>query len=212
LDTPNEYEILKAQANQTSRLPMSGNPLGGSRADFAFSDEEDGVLAVKNGSDILYVSLYWRARNAINNLARVHYITPNFDRVAVVREETQFTPSGLTFKRPKGTNAPWGPWLPRYPNEDNAALAGEELPIAKIPEGIEFKPGQENVYAGKGDFYTLRYGPYLIGMNMTTDKTFNLTVPQNAKELVSQTATKTGTVKKVGPRSTVVFYVKDAVP
>ena len=137
----------------------------------------------------------------------MHYITPNFDRVATVYQDTKFTPSGLTFKRTKGTNAPWGPWLPRYPNEDNSAHAGEELPIAKIPEGIEFKPGQESVYAGKGDFYTLRYGPYLIGMNMTTDKTFDLPVPNNAKELVSKTDAKAGNVKQIGPRSTVVFYM-----
>jgi hypothetical protein len=174
--------------------------------DFVFSDEEIGVLALKNGADILYVSLYWRARNAINNLARVHYITPSFDRVATVREQTQFTPSGLLYKRPKNTNAPWGPWLPRYPNEDNSAHAGEELPIAKIPEGIEFKPGQESVYAGKGDFYSFRYGPYLIGMNMTPDKTFDIIVPQNARELVSKT-TKPAGVHNVAPRSTVVFYL-----
>ncbi|HEY0076579.1 MAG TPA: hypothetical protein VGB77_20990 [Abditibacteriaceae bacterium] len=202
LETPDEYELIKAQAPVTHRLPMaSGQP------DFVFSDEEIGVLALKNGADILYVSLYWRARNAINHLARVHYITPNFDRVATVREQTQFTPSGLLYKRSKATNAPWGPWLPRYPNEDNSAHAGEELPIAKIPEGIEFKPGQESVYAGKGDFYRLRYGPYLIGMNMTTDKTFDLVLPQKAKELVSQTNAPGGAVKKVGPRSTVVFYL-----
>ena len=94
----------------------------------------------------------------------------------------------------------------RYPNENNSALAGEELPIAKIPAGIEFKPGQESVYAGKGDFYTLRYGPYLIGMNMTMDKTFDLAVPNNAKELVSKTSAPVGAIKKIGPRSTVVYY------
>ena len=164
---------------------------------------------MKNGSDILYVSLYWRARNAINNLARVHYMTPTFDRIAVARQETQFTPSGMVFKRGAGTNAPWGPWMPRYPNEDSSAHAGEELPIAKIPEGIDFKPGKESVYAGKGDFYTLRYGPYLVGMNCTTDKTFDLTVPQAGKELVSKTKVAAGEVKKVGPRSTVVCYLGD---
>lgn len=205
LDTPDEYEILKAQAPSKFRLPMSPN-----QPDFVFSDEEDGVVAIKNGSDILYVSLYWRARNAINNLARVHYITPNFDRIGTIREETQFEPSGLTFTRSKATNAPWGPWLPRYPNEDSSAHAGEVLPIAKIPDGIKFKPGDESVYAGKGDFYTLRYGPYLIAMNLTTDKTFDLAVPQSAapiRELVSKKSAPGGSVKRVGPRSTIVFYM-----
>lgn len=204
LETPDDYETLKAQPARPFRLPMTpGQP------DFVFSDEEDGVLALKNGGDILYVSLYWRARNAINHLARVHYITPNFDRIATVRQETKFEPSGMTFKRPNGTNAPWAPWIPKYPNEANSAHAGEELSIAKIPAGIDFKPGQESVYAGKGDFYTLRYGPYLIGMNMTTNKSFDLAGPEgaNVKELVSKTNAPSSAVKKVGPRSTVVFYV-----
>jgi len=34
------------------------------------------VVALKHGDDILYASLYWRARSAINHLARVHYIMP----------------------------------------------------------------------------------------------------------------------------------------
>ena len=60
--------------------------------DFVFSDEEDGVVAVKNGDEIFYASLYWRARNAVNFLARVHFTTPTMDRIAVVREDAQFTP------------------------------------------------------------------------------------------------------------------------
>ena len=91
-------------------------------------------------------------------------------------------------------------------------LSGEELPIAKIPEGIAFKPGQENVYAGRGSFYTLRYGPYLIGMNMTPDKTFEIAVPAVApvRELVSgRHEGLAGTTQKVPPRSTVVFHVGD---
>ncbi len=205
LDTPDEYEIIKAQPPSRTRLPMSP-----AQPDFVFSDEEDGVVALKNGSDILYVSLYWRARFGINNLARVHYVTPNFDRIAVVRQDTQFEPSGMTFTRANQTNTDFAPWLPKYPDEQNSAHAGEVLPIAKIPTGIDFKPGKESVYAGKGDFYTLRYGPYLIAMNLTTDKTFDLAVPRNAapiRELVSKSSAPGGSVKRVGPRSTVVFYM-----
>ena len=40
----------------------------------------------------------------------------------------------------------------------HSAHAGEKLPIAKIPAGVKFKPGDERVYAGKAEFYTLRYG------------------------------------------------------
>jgi hypothetical protein len=68
--------------------------------DFVFTDEEDGVVALKNGEEILYASLYWRAGNAINFLARVHDAQPSFDRIAVVGEATEFEPSGQMLKGP----------------------------------------------------------------------------------------------------------------
>ncbi|MDQ2800879.1 MAG: hypothetical protein M3Y13_14705, partial [Armatimonadota bacterium] len=110
LGTPDQYALLQAQPPSPHRLPMApGQP------DFVWTDEEDGVLALKHGDDVLYVSLYWRARNAINYLARVHYVTPTVDHIAVVHEDEQFEPSGLTYTRPDEVNAPYLPWLPHYP-------------------------------------------------------------------------------------------------
>ena len=75
LEVPDGYATVKAQPPSPHRLPMSRG--GG---DYVFSDEEDGVLAVKRGDEILYVSLYWRARYGVNHLARVHSISPTFER------------------------------------------------------------------------------------------------------------------------------------
>jgi hypothetical protein len=203
LGVPDQYELLKAQPPSAHRLPMTpGQP------DFVFTDEEDGVVALKRGDEMLYVSLYWRARNAVNFLARVHYITPRVDRIAVVREETEFEPSGLTYKRPDWINFGFGNGGPRYPVELHSAHAGEQLPIAKLPEGTRFRPGDESVYAGKGSFYTLLYGDYLIGMNLSGDKTFGLKPPAGiaeAKELVSGKTIKLEAPIQVAPRSTVVL-------
>ena len=91
----------------------------------------------------------------------------------------------------------------------HSAHAGEKLPIAKMPEAVKFKLGDENVYAGKADFYTLRYRDYLIGMNMTTGKTFELQPPTDmseAMELVSRKTMNLDTPVKVAPRSTVVLW------
>jgi hypothetical protein len=204
LEVPDDYELLKAQPPVAKRLPMTpGQP------DFVFSDEEDGVVAIKNGDEIFYASLYWRARNAVNFLARIHYTTPMMDRIAVVHEDVQFTPSGEFYTRPNHVNFGFANGGPRYPGNLHSALAGEKLPIAKIPVGVKFQPGDESVYAGKGDFYTLRYGSYLIGMNMTMDKTFELKTPpeiSGAKELVSEKMVKLTAPLKVAPRSTVVLY------
>jgi len=49
LGIPDQYDLLKSQPASTARLPMTpGQP------DFAWADEEDGVLAVKHGEDIFY--------------------------------------------------------------------------------------------------------------------------------------------------------------
>jgi hypothetical protein len=206
LGTPDQYDALKAEPLRGQRMPMSAG-----RPDFVFSDEEDGVVAIKHGEEVFYASLYWRARFSINFLARVHYMTPRFDRIAVVAQETAFEPSGLTYTRPDWTDMGFANGGHKYPGVFHSAHAGEELPIPKAPPGVTLKPGQEDVRAGRGWFYTLRYGPYLVGMNCTTDRTFALKVPADAKsvkELVSgRSDVPAGTEEKVGPRSTVVFYL-----
>ncbi|BCU79712.1 hypothetical protein [Luteolibacter sp. LG18] len=208
LQVPEQYEKIKGQPPSAKRLPMSWD-----QPDFAFTDEEDGVIAIKHGNEIFYASLYWRARHAVNFLARVHYLTPDFDRVAVVKQSTLYTASGMEYTRPDWTNFGFGNGGHRYPAAIVSAHTGEKLPIAKIPDGIKFKPGDENLYAGRGDLYELRYGPYFVAMNMSKDKTFDVKVPEdggNAIELVDDRKdVKPGTVCKVAPRTTLVFRFED---
>ena len=203
LETIDQYELIKAQPQSSYHLPMSPD-----QPDFVFSDEQDGLVAIKNRHDILYVSVYWRARFAINNLARIHYLTPTFDRIAVAQEQTQFEPSGMQFTWPNWTNMAFGNGGIKYPGPDlQSAYAGLTQPIAKIPADIPFKPGQESPYAGRAQFYALRYGPYLIAMNTTKTKSFDLIVPDTADELVSKkNKILPGSTLKIAPRSTIVLY------
>lgn len=203
MDSPSHYELIRAQPANGHRLPMSsGQP------DFVFSDEEDGVVAIKHGDEILYASLYWRARYAINFLARIHYMTPSVDRMAVVRQDTQFEPSGLFYTRPDWINHGFGNGGVGYPGKLHSAHAGEKLPIPKMPLGADFKPGNESFLAGRGDFYTCHYGPFSIAMNCTAARVFTITVPQEGVtvRLPSQDPVKGGAVLTVSPRSTVVLY------
>lgn len=91
-----------------------------------------------------------------------------------------------------------------------SAHAGEELPIAKIPEGIRYEPGWENVYAGRGEFYSLQYGKYLIGMNYTQNMDFMLDIPANKKVISFPTkeVVKESSVI-VKPMSTIVFIIEE---
>lgn len=205
LGVPDQYDRIKAQPASAHRLPMTpGQP------DSVFTDEVDGVVALKDGEATFYASLYWRARYAINFLARVHYTTPTVDHIAVVREDVQFQPSGESYTRPDHAISGFGNGGPGYPVQLHSAHACEVLPIAKIPRGVSFKAGQESVYAGRGDFYTLSYGPYLIGMNMSEDRTFDLKVPSDAssvRNLGSGKSAGPGARLSVAPRSTVVLKV-----
>lgn len=207
LPIPDEYDIIRQLPDSPHRLPMSpGQP------DFVFSDEEAGVVALKHEGEIFYASLYWRARFGINNLARIHHMTPDFARIATVWQETEFRSSGMTYERPNWTNFGFaGGGRQKYPERWDSAHTGEELKIARIPRDIEFRAGDEDSNAGIGDFYTLRYGSYLIGMNCSTDRTYELKMPdellgKSVKNLVSGQSFKAFGKVPVKPRSTVVIY------
>lgn len=206
LSVPERVARMLAQPTSDHRLPMSWD-----QGDFVFADEENGVVAIKNGREILYASLYWRARHAINFLGRIHHLTPTFGRIATVAVDVRFTPSGLEYERPDWTNFGFGNGGPRYPKSYISAHAGEKLPIAQIPPGVDYQPGKENLHAGRGDFYQLRYGDYLIAINMSADKTSELKIPQTDGgiiDLVTRQAVQSNTSMTVQPHTTVVLHFR----
>ena len=82
-----------------------------------------------------------------------------------------------------------------------------------MPAGVRFKPGDESHFAGRADFYQLRFGRYLIAMNTTAARTFPLPVPADAgrpKLLGGGTDdVPAGSVRQVAPRSTMVLVFGD---
>jgi hypothetical protein len=98
---------------------------------------------------------------------------------------------------------------PKYDYGDiHSAHAGERLPIPVIPAGTSYKPGDESVYAGRGSFYVLNYGPYTIAMNMTKDKTFTFHPQKGAphlRDLVTGKAVSGMSSIEVPPMSTKVI-------
>lgn len=180
LDTPDDYDRLKALPASPYRLPMSPDA-----PDTVFADPEDGVVAVKNGTDILYASLYWRANYGINHLAKVHLVTPTTDRSATVYEREAFTPSGETFTRPNNPHINGYRFTVKLPGDEAIvqAQAGEVLPVAKAPDGAHFDWGQDNPWAGRADYYELRYGDYIIAMNAGTGKSYEVALPAHDRDL-----------------------------
>ncbi len=210
LDLPDDYYALQKQPASPYRLPMDWD-----QPDSIFADEEDGVVAIKHGREILYASLYWRAGYGINHLARTHYLTPTYQQVGVIYEDAQFTPSGETYARPDWINFGFGNGGTniKYPSALHQASAGEKLPVARIPEGVKFRVGDESHFSGFAECYILRFGRYLIGMNTTISKRFSITVPADMStgETLStpHISVRAGDVIPLPPRSTCVLFAAD---
>jgi len=202
-----EYAQLQRLPTAKVRLPMSeGEP------DFVFADEEDGVVAVKHGKDIIYAELYWRANYGITGLAKVHLVNAVTDRAATVALDRQeYRPSGLFYTRPNNPHINGHRFTVRYPGDGDVWTAGEKQPVAALPAGSHYLAGEDNPYAGRADYYELRYGPYLFAMNSSKDQTFDVKLPPRSgavKELVSgkSIAVQTSTLA-VKAGTTAVFYL-----
>ena len=203
LGVPDDYEAISSQPASPHRMPMSpGMP------DVVFADPENGVVAIKHGDEILYASLYWRARHGINGLARVHRLTERWQQVAVVAVDARFEPAGVTWTRPNWTNAGFGNGGPQYPGNLVSAHTGEVLPVARLPADVPYQAGRDNPYAGRADCYELSFGPYFIAMNTTRDKTFTVQVPKRstqARDLRRGQVLSTDGPITLGPQDTLVL-------
>ena len=216
-----DWPTFQALPASSSRLPANWDG-----PDFVFTDETSGVVALKHGQELLFASLYFRARQAVNDIARIHHLTPVDERSASIREQSMVTSSGnypvpdwicwdyaiddpsAVGVIPGGGFAPPGPTLTQ-------ALTGENWPIAKLPADVtspsvgvnEF--GVESVLVGKASYYQVAYGPYLIAMNTSTDQhfTFHTEGQGTAKHLTDGGRTvHLGESIHVAPQSTVILY------
>ncbi|MET8982810.1 Tat pathway signal sequence domain protein [Streptomyces sp. NPDC004539] len=215
-----DWDAFQALPARPSRIPT-----GWDRPDFVFTDEENGVLAVKNGRELLFASLYWRARQGVNDYARVHHLTPVDQRSATVRQRSAGT-TGDTFTArdwilwdyaindPGAGHIPPGGFPP--PGDTlHQALAGDVYHLAPVPAdvpdpamGVHFD-GVETMLVGRAPFYLCEYGDYLIAMNTSTDKTFTLPARQEfgpARDLATGHTIGAGQRPKLGPLSTLVLY------
>ena len=206
LRAPGNYEKLVNYKGNLKPLPMTK-----SQPDFVFADPDVGAVAIKHGDDILFASLYWRARYGINNLARVHYMTPTAEYDSTVAINTGFKPSRMTYEVPNRVNMGFNN---KYEDDYQKAgkkfsNAGQIYPIAKMPSFIEgFKPGKENLYAGKGTQYLMTYGQYCVAMNCQS-KSITFDIPEDfvgAKPLSEGADSPIKSKYKLKPFETLVLY------
>ncbi|MEI6892110.1 MAG: hypothetical protein V5783_08070 [Pontiella sp.] len=205
LNVPELYEFVATLPKQPYRLPMTdGQP------DFVFSDPGDGVIAFKDRGTIFYVSLYWRARHSINNLARVHCMTPYMEMDSIINIKTIFEDSGDVYTIPERTNMEFSKGREEgwYTGQGiYQAMAWIEEPIANVRGDDSFEAGDEHPQAGKAQLYMMEYGPYFIAMNCDDQESFRIDLPKEfvgSKDLVSKQIVKFPTAN-LRPGKTIVL-------
>lgn len=193
------------------KLPGTGHklPMTPGEPDFVFSDEENAVLAIKDGETQLFVNFYYRSERGVNAVARIFENTPELVRIATVRSNVEVDSTGEVYRRPNWIDRIRNKGLPPPESPVRQAWEGEALPIAKKPADAKLpKPGDWGPFVGKADFYSVRYGDYLIALNTTHDKFFTLQASDqvpNARDLVSGQSFNLLEPVRVGPLTTLVL-------
>jgi hypothetical protein len=105
--------------------------------------------------------------------------------------------------------------MPPPGQEIHQAWAGEGLPVSARPAGAALPAyGDWGPFLGKAESYQLQYGPYLVLMNCSEDKTLDIKTPPDvttAPDLVSGKALSLdGGSIKVKPMTTVVLWLGDS--
>lgn len=211
------------------QLPPSGTrlPGGWNQPDFLFTDEVNGVVALKRGKEVLYVSLYWRARQAVNNWARVHLLRPDLERSGTIAQKTEFgtaTPVGeyivpdwvtwdFAINDPIRTDLPPAGGWPAPGEPLHQAFAGRKLPIAQTPKDMDPRlggtvQGVEAVEVGRAPLYVFKYAGYHIAMNTTTDQNFTYVCPAPGSgiDLATGRTVPLPVQRIVRPQETVVLF------
>lgn len=225
----NAFQFIAEHLPAFQALPASASRLPGGawdQPDFVFTDEVDAVFAIKNGEQILYGDLYFRARQAVNDMARVHLVTPQSERSATIRvtsvfdknpDDTFTIQDWITWDYgvddpDSGVDVPGGGFTPPGPTLTQA-FAGETLYLAPIPSNIldptldSTAVGSMEILAGKAPFYVLEYAGYIVAMNTGSRAvTYQFTGCQSAVNLQTGKTINLCVPVWVPPLSTLVLY------
>lgn len=199
-----DYQTVAAATDSGVRLPFTTNAM----PDFAWADEESGIVAIKRGNERLWLSTYWQAGKwtGINAVGRFLYETNTFARYGTMEVTPLFTSSGSFIFRPNYVDLPYKTVYTPPDNLTNAYF-GERNPVAASDPLV----ADSDPFAGKANFWTCRYGNFLIGINRSSATSYELKTPPgfvSATNLITS-ALMSGTVM-VAPQSTVVLYLNTA--
>jgi len=194
-----------AKLKSSIKLPEApGSP------DFAWSDEENMVVAAKHGEERFFANMVWRSNLSINRAAMVFMVTPQVaTRAEVHLDDIRYVPTGRYETKDDSVDEFTHFNPPDHKLYPNAEM-GNRYPIAVRPDLVGHVPAQ-NVDGGRGTGYTLCYGHWLVGMNGNyTTGDYAMKLPPgftSGIDLVSGKEIKAPVIIPKG--TTVVFYLPE---
>ena len=171
--------------------------------DFVWGDPENAVVAVRHGSEMLFVEAYWRARGGVNNLAKVHFVSPRGEDVATVFCNETYEKQGGRVQK-IGDWFQYG-WMGRlYPGYCETFAPDEGVWPPRNATAGALRPVAAN--GGRADFYVVRYGPYLVAINDShCGKRHSLAIPAGEWHVLPEGCRVPGGELGVEPHSCVVL-------
>ncbi|MES2922766.1 MAG: hypothetical protein V4819_14525 [Verrucomicrobiota bacterium] len=187
---PDDYELVKSGVAKAGPLPPL--PTAPGQPDFAWADEQNALVSIKHGRDQHFLTFARRSEGGLHRIADAHSLTPQFERVVqFALDDVRFTDTGeFNTVGPEVESDFTG----KPPDGPINAFAGQKLPKLKGRAG------------SPADFYGVRFGDFLIGMNSSADQTFDFKPAGfiGGVDMVSRKPMKAPL--RIPPQTTVVFY------
>lgn len=179
------------------------------KPDYVQGDEQVGIVAVKHGSEYLFVNFY--SESSLGSCGRVHVVNQHEVRdINFIPDVMEYVASGTTETI---SDEYWnGNHKITYPDRPEMADGGS---VYEVPS-YDDVPGHYNSMRTMCRFYQQQLGAYVVAQNTTSDETYALRV---ADGLEGRKAVNVATGEEVvlsgdiqiAPLTSVAFYLTDYV-
>jgi fibronectin type 3 domain-containing protein len=170
------YSPEELQAMQNAGLDLNAH------YDSSFYDIEDSIVYFRDEDTVYLLGFEYKSDSGLNGVSRIHAVSSDYDRIAMLNHEVQYTPSGYwNYGTPDTTVAYNGAFDPvtGMPDGSTSTDMGTVFPVASLngyDDQIALTPTKAgSPFGGYGEFYSVQYAKYVIAMNTTR------TAYQNAK-------------------------------
>lgn len=206
---PECIDKLQAYGDSHGGSAQASMPSVPQKPDYVKGDEQVGIVAVKHGSEYLFVNFY--SESSLGSCGRAHVVNQREVRdINFIPDVMEYAASGTMETIPEEY---WnGNHKITYPDRPEMADGGS---VYEVPS-YDAVPGHYNSMRTMCRFYQQQLGAYLVAQNATPDETYTLRVTgglegQKAVNVATgEEVTLSGDIR-VAPLTSVAFYLTDYV-